>query len=151
MSLIEDDKTLATAHGRIGSSRSGHSDKSLEKQGVAHNSLRGSPSLEQGQKGTLERPLEGYSESELRQQGISYAWEHNLSSFEDRRAFELGAVLAQDPQDVERFRNLLGLPNEDRQCLEREGKNRWSQQTLMYCVIVICSICAAIQVCGLFP
>ena len=139
-------KPIAVTSERHGSSGLEPSDDSLEKAAATHNTLAAMPTVELGEKGTVERPLEGYDEAQLRQMGIEYAWKLDLDAAEDRRAFELGAVLAQDPQDLVRAESLAGMPEADRLCLMKEGRNRWSQKTLMYCVIVICSICAAIQV-----
>ena len=93
----------------------------------------------------VSKPLDGLSVHELRLQGIEYAWSRGLTSAEDRRAFELGAVLAQDPENPRV--DLDGLTTAERNYLQREISNKWQQPRLMYIVIVICSICAAIQVC----
>ncbi|KAI9720550.1 MAG: hypothetical protein M1828_005634 [Chrysothrix sp. TS-e1954] len=89
------------------------------------------------------RPLDGLTPLELRLRGIEYAWTRGLTSAEDRRAFELGAVLAQDPEHPQV--DLQGLTEAERDYLRKEINNRWRQPKLMYIVIVICSICAAIQ------
>ena len=91
----------------------------------------------------LSEPLGGLDQLELRRRGIEYAWSSSLTDSEARRAFELGAVLAQDP---EAYRDdIEGLTELERSCLRREVERKWNQPKLMYMVIVICSICAAIQ------
>lgn len=108
----------------------------------------------------LANPLRGLSEAKLRKMGKSYALgmlckrvlgrfidkltrddsEHALVEPEDFRAFELGAVLAQNPKAFERVQ---GLTPEELEILKREFTHRWSQPRLLYLVIVLCSTCAA--------
>lgn len=61
---------------------------------------------------------------------------------EDFRAFELGAVLAQNPKAYE---NVVGLRPEEIEVLRKEFSSRWSQPWLLYLVIILCSTCAAVQ------
>lgn len=61
---------------------------------------------------------------------------------EDFRAFELGAVLAQNPKE---FENVEGLSPEELEVLRKEVSSRWSQPWLLYLVIILCSTCAAVQ------
>lgn len=90
----------------------------------------------------LANPLRGFTHSELRRMGKKYALEHALVEPEDYRAFELGAVLAQNPTDYE---NVEGLTPEETNILRREFEHRWSQPKRLYIVIVLCSACAAVQ------
>ncbi|KAI2695388.1 hypothetical protein DTO012A7_4051 [Penicillium roqueforti] len=60
----------------------------------------------------------------------------------DIRAFELGAVLAQCP---EQYANVTGLTNQEKGVLRRELTNRWSQPWKMYAVIALCSLSATVQ------
>ncbi|KAL1983671.1 hypothetical protein VTN96DRAFT_10100 [Rasamsonia emersonii] len=90
----------------------------------------------------LANPLAGYTHEELRKQGIRFSITHQMGDEEDIRAFEMGAVLAQAPH---RFEGIEGLTPQELQVLRDEFNNRWSQPKLMYMVIVICSICAAVQ------
>lgn len=96
----------------------------------------------------LANPLAGYTQDELRKQGLRFAITHQMGDEEDIRAFEMGAVLAQAP---ERFEEIEGLTPEELEVLRKEFSNRWSQPTLMYMVIVICSISAAVQGMGMSP
>ena len=66
--------------------------------------------------------------------------EHALVEPEDFRAFELGAVLAQNPKAYERVQ---GLTPEELEVLKKEFTHRWSQPKLLYLVIILCSTCAA--------
>ena len=90
----------------------------------------------------MERPLAGKPYEVLRRMGREYAIKHQLGDGEDIRAFELGACLAQDPS---RHAKVPGLRPDERDVLEKEITNRWSQPKLMYLVIVLCSTCAAVQ------
>jgi hypothetical protein len=90
----------------------------------------------------LANPLAGYSHDVLRKYGMKFAIAHQMGNEEDMRAFEVGAVLAQAP---EKFGQVQGLTNDELEKLRKEFSNRWSQPWLMYVVIVICSISAAVQ------
>ena len=90
----------------------------------------------------LANPLRGFSYKDLRQMGKTYALEHALVEQEDFRAFELGACLAQNPSA---YRKVDGLTNEEMDILENELTQRWAQPKLLYLVIILCSMCAAVQ------
>ncbi|KAF3482721.1 proton myo-inositol cotransporter [Arthroderma uncinatum] len=90
----------------------------------------------------LANPLAGLSHATLRYRGGRYARKYQIGDDEDIRAFELGAVLAQDP---EKFEDVEGLTEEELGVLRREFSNRWSQPREMYLVIILCSISAAVQ------
>lgn len=90
----------------------------------------------------LANPLAGYSHDVLRKHGMEFAVTHQMGNREDIRAFEIGAILAQAP---EKFGQVQGLTNDELEKLRKEFSNRWSQPWLMYAVIVICSISAAVQ------
>lgn len=66
--------------------------------------------------------------------------EHALVEPEDFRAFELGAVLAQNPKAYEKVQ---GFTPEELEVLKKEFTHRWSQPKLLYLVIILCSTCAA--------
>lgn len=95
----------------------------------------------------LSNPLAGFSHAELRKQGRSFAIAHEIGDDEDIRAFELGAVLAQSP---ERYDNVVGLTNLEKEVLRKEFAHRWSQPWTMYAVIALCSLSAAVQGMGMF-
>lgn len=95
----------------------------------------------------LTNPLAGLSHAALMKRGGRYARRHMIGDEEDIRAFELGAVLAQDPQ---KYESVQGLLPEELEALRKEFTNRWSQPKLMYLVIVLCSMCAAVQGMGKF-
>lgn len=90
----------------------------------------------------LANPLAGFTHDELRKQGLRFSITHQVGDEDDIRAFEMGAVLAQAP---EKFEEIEGLTEDELHILRQEFSNRWSQPVLMYVVIGICSICAAVQ------
>jgi hypothetical protein len=94
----------------------------------------------------LANPLAGYSHDALRKKGGNFARKYQIGEAEDIRAFELGAILAQDPT---RYDNIEGIEQEELAVLRKEFTNRWSQPKLMYLVIVLCSVCAAVQGMGM--
>ncbi|PNS16895.1 hypothetical protein CAC42_4859 [Sphaceloma murrayae] len=90
----------------------------------------------------LANPLRGLSHDKLRAMGRQYATDHALVDPDDIRAFELGAVLAQNPKAYD---TVDGLLPEEKEVLRKEVTKRWSQPPLLYLVIVLCSTCAAVQ------
>ncbi|EOD44728.1 putative mfs sugar protein [Neofusicoccum parvum UCRNP2] len=76
--------------------------------------------------------------------GRDYALEHALAEPEDIRAFEIGAMLAQDPLCYDRL-GTDTLSEEEISTLYREFTNKWSQPKTLYIVIICCSVCAAVQ------
>lgn len=94
----------------------------------------------------LANPLAGYSHEQLRSLGLNFSVRHQMGDEEDIRAFEMGAVLAQAP---EKYDQVQGLTPEELEILRKEFTSRWSQPRLMYLVIVVCSISAAVQGMGM--
>lgn len=92
----------------------------------------------------LANPLSGYSYNELKKMGRAYAYEHALVEPEDVRALEIGACLARNPGNVDEAKS-FGVTDEEIAILEREITHRWSQPFTLYLVIILCSICAAVQ------
>lgn len=90
----------------------------------------------------MANPLAGISHAKLEEMGASYARKHHIGDEEDIRAFQKGAVLA---QDARRFAQVQGLTGMEMDVLQKEFDNRWSQPKLMYIVIILCSTCAAVQ------
>ncbi|RDW62783.1 MFS transporter-11 [Coleophoma crateriformis] len=90
----------------------------------------------------IANPLAGYSHAELSQKGEDFVRQHSVGDDEDIRAFQLGAILAQDPK---RHAEVDGLTQDEADVLAREISHRWSQPRLLYLVIILCSTCAAVQ------
>lgn len=53
-----------------------------------------------------------------------------------------GALIAQDPIT---FENLQCLSEEEKECLRYEVSHRWRHPAMLYFMIVLCSIGAAVQ------
>ncbi|KAM3071478.1 hypothetical protein ACMFMF_007949 [Clarireedia jacksonii] len=90
----------------------------------------------------MHHPLAGYSEDQVREMGENYAREHQINDEDDIRAFRLGAVLA---KDVNRHVDMDELTYEEKDILAKEITHKWSQPRLLYLVVVLCSLCAAVQ------
>jgi len=90
----------------------------------------------------LANPLAGYPQEDLRRQGAQYARLNDMVDVEDVRAFEIGAVLAQEPGA---FQDMMELTEEERAVLQGEVSSRWSQPKALYLVVILCSTCAALQ------
>ncbi|KAK8006382.1 hypothetical protein PG991_012679 [Apiospora marii] len=96
----------------------------------------------------LENPLRGLSATELARRGEEFCARHGLTAEDDVRAFRLGAVIAghlNQYDDVADMPDGLRLTDRERDVLDREVTHKWSQPTMLYAVIVICSLCAAVQ------
>ena len=94
----------------------------------------------------LANPLAGLSHQNIRGLGSDFASKYRIGNAEDVRAFEIGACLAQNP---EAWETVEGLSDEETEILRKEFTNRWSQPRLMYIVIALCSLCAAVQGMGI--
>ncbi|GAB1312948.1 hypothetical protein MFIFM68171_03158 [Madurella fahalii] len=90
----------------------------------------------------LANPLTGLPPERLAAMGEDYARLAGLTSDEDMRAFRLGAMIAGDQT---RYDTIPGLTDREREVLERETTHKWSNPRMLYWVIVICSLCAAVQ------
>lgn len=95
----------------------------------------------------LENPLRGLSAAELARRGEDFCARHGLTAEDDVRAFRLGAVIAGNlnQYDAVAMPEGLRLTDREREVLDREVTHKWSQPTMLYAVIVICSLCAAVQ------
>ncbi|KAF2089913.1 hypothetical protein K490DRAFT_36088 [Saccharata proteae CBS 121410] len=92
----------------------------------------------------LANPLNGYSRAQLERMGKEYCMEHALVDPDTIRAFQRGAVLAQDPLCYERL-GPDAFTDDELKVLENEFASKWSQPKLLYLVIILCSTCAAVQ------
>lgn len=88
----------------------------------------------------LANPLAGIPQDQLLRDGAAFARKHNLSHLENE--FAKGAIVAQDPLG---FENLDILTEEEKAVLRREQTHRWSQPFTLYWLVIMCSICAAVQ------
>lgn len=130
------------------SSEDGHKDEEPQHENDAYRNVSFSSQKEAAEyerkkaNAMLANPLRGLSHAQLRKMGKNYALEHALVEPEDFRAFELGAILAQNPKAWDRCPDLR---DEEKEILRKEIESRWSQPRLLYLVIVLCSTCAAVQ------
>ncbi|KAM0176811.1 hypothetical protein ACHAPF_004668 [Botrytis cinerea] len=90
----------------------------------------------------LNDPLASYDEDEVEGLAEVYAREHGLSDSNDISSFKAGALLAKDP-DSARARNELS--REEIDYLDKEITSKWSLPSLFIKVILLCSVCAAVQ------
>lgn len=90
----------------------------------------------------LANPLAGLSHDELMQRGEEYCRSHEMTEEDDIRAFRLGAIVAQDPA---RFTEVKGLSAEEVDVFSREVTKKWSQPWKLFLIIILCSVCAAVQ------
>lgn len=90
----------------------------------------------------LENPLGDLTPEQLGQRGVEFCAKHGLTDEADIRAFRLGAMIA---GDMNRYDTIDELTPREREVLDRELTHKWSNPKMLYAVIVICSLCAAVQ------
>ncbi|KAI0445585.1 sugar transporter-domain-containing protein [Xylaria telfairii] len=125
---------------------SDHSD--ISRTEVENNRLTQDTALDEGQRkrleasARLENPLAGLSPEQLAQRGEDFCKQHGLTDEEDVRAFRLGAMIA---GNMNKYDAVADLTPREREVLDREITHKWSNPTMLYAVITICSLCAAVQ------
>lgn len=90
----------------------------------------------------LENPLAGLPPDQLAQKGEDFCKKHGITDEEDVRAFRLGAMIA---GDMNKYDTIKDLTAREREVLDREITHKWSNPGMLYAVITICSLCAAVQ------
>ncbi|KAI1107365.1 hypothetical protein F4804DRAFT_198031 [Jackrogersella minutella] len=90
----------------------------------------------------LANPLGGLTPEQLARRGEDFCSQHGITGEEDIRAFRLGAMIA---GNMNKYDTVDGLTEREREVLDRELTHRWSNPKMLYAVIVICSLCAAVQ------
>ncbi|OTA57853.1 hexose transporter [Hypoxylon sp. EC38] len=90
----------------------------------------------------LENPLGGLTPEQLARRGEEFCAKHGLTDEADIRAFRLGAMIA---GNLNKYDAIDGLTDREREVLDREITHKWSNPKMLYAVIVICSLCAAVQ------
>ncbi|KAK1776985.1 hypothetical protein QBC45DRAFT_452751 [Copromyces sp. CBS 386.78] len=90
----------------------------------------------------LANPLAGLDPERLEKMGAEYAQMAGLTSDEDVRAFRLGARIAGDESNYD---TIPELTEREKEVLVRETTHKWSNPPMLYWVVVICSLCAAVQ------
>lgn len=90
----------------------------------------------------LANPFAGISPSRLGIMGEEYARKFGMDGEDDIRAFRLGAMIAGDDN---KYDTIAELTDKEREVLDREITHKWSNPGMLYWVVVICSLCAAVQ------
>ncbi|KAI1506519.1 sugar transporter-domain-containing protein [Biscogniauxia marginata] len=123
--------------------------KDSDHSGISHDEIENRQSnLGEGQRkrleasAKLENPLAGLTPDELATRGEEYCAKHGITDEADIRAFRLGAMIA---GDYNRYDAISELTAEEKEVLDREITHKWSNPGMLYAVIVICSLCAAVQ------
>ena len=88
----------------------------------------------------LANPLAGISHEQLMADAAEYAQTHGLAEYTE--TMQKGALVAQDPT---LFESLPMLTDEDRRVLRREITHKWDQPAMLYYLVVMCSVAAAVQ------
>ncbi|KAF5386171.1 hypothetical protein D9615_002387 [Tricholomella constricta] len=88
----------------------------------------------------LANPLLGLSQAKLIADGERFAKSHNLGYLSE--LFQKGALVAQDPLA---FDSLPLLTDEDKEALRHEITHKWSQPRMLYYLVILCSVAAAVQ------
>jgi hypothetical protein len=88
----------------------------------------------------FENPLSGIPKAQLLEEVETFCLDNNLSEYID--AFRRGALVAQSPDDTD---SISELTPEDRDVLMREQTHRWNQPFMLYWLVVMCSLAAAVQ------
>ncbi|KAJ3558164.1 hypothetical protein NPX13_g9769 [Xylaria arbuscula] len=125
---------------------SDHSDVSRTE--VENSRLTQDTAIDEGQRkrleasARLENPLAGYSPDQLARRGEDFCKQHGITDEDDVRAFRLGAMIS---GNMNKYDTVEGLTDREREVLDREITHKWSNPTMLYAVIIICSLCAAVQ------
>ena len=88
----------------------------------------------------FENPLARISKDKLLADVDAFCKDHGLSEF--AADFRKGALVAQRPNNVDR---ITELSDEDREALRREHTHRWSQPFMLWWLVIMCSMAAAVQ------
>ena len=89
---------------------------------------------------TSSNPLAPVSQEQLLEDAENFAKTHGLLEYVD--VIKKGALVAQDPT---LFESLPMLTDEDRRVLRREITHKWDQPAMLYYLVVMCSVAAAVQ------
>ncbi|EIN11957.1 hypothetical protein PUNSTDRAFT_142156 [Punctularia strigosozonata HHB-11173 SS5] len=112
----------------------------LEKATVEGQFEHARPSSQENVNARLENPLFGFTHDELRTMAETFCREHDLKDIEDD--VRKGAILAQDSARYERYEFLT---EDEREALRVDRDHKWKQPFMLYYMIVLCSVAAAVQ------
>ncbi|KAI1344080.1 hypothetical protein F5Y15DRAFT_369008 [Xylariaceae sp. FL0016] len=125
---------------------SSHSDNVSRTE--IENHLTTDTALDEGEKkrleasAKLENPLAGLSPEQLAKRGEEFCAQHGITGEDNLRAFRLGAQIAGNSN---KYDTVQGLTDNEKLVLDREITHKWSNPSMLYAVISICSLCAAVQ------
>lgn len=88
----------------------------------------------------FDNPLTNISHEQLMSDVENFCKEHDLE--EHLETFKKGALVAQNPDGALK---LTELTDEDKAALEREHTHRWHQPFILYWLVIMCSMAAAVQ------
>ena len=88
----------------------------------------------------FENPLAGIPKDKLFADVEEFCSKFNLQ--DDVESFKKGALVAQNPHNL---KGIEELNDEDLNHLEREHTHKWSQPATLYYLVIMCSLCAAVQ------
>lgn len=88
----------------------------------------------------LANPLANISHDQLIADAETFARSHQLGHLTE--IFQKGALVAQNPTE---FESLPLLNDEDKVALRREVTHKWDQPVMMYYLVILCSVAAAVQ------
>ena len=86
------------------------------------------------------RPLAALSEHNLVEDAEAYAKEHGLEEYLD--ILKKGALVARNPRN---FEQMAILTAEEKDVLRRDEERPWSQPWMLYYLVGMCSLAAALQ------
>ncbi|KAK3176159.1 hypothetical protein OEA41_007482 [Lepraria neglecta] len=88
----------------------------------------------------FENPLGGIPRDQLMADVDEFCAKYDLMHYNE--TFRKGALVAQNPHSIQ---NMTELSDDDKYHLEREHTHKWSQPKTLYYLVIMCSLCAAVQ------
>lgn len=88
----------------------------------------------------FENPLGNIPKEQLMADVDEFCAKYSLMQYND--SFRKGALVAQNPHALA---SIQELNDDDRNHLEREHTHKWSQPRMLYYLVIMCSVCAAVQ------
>ena len=88
----------------------------------------------------FENPLGNMPKDQLMKDVDEFCAKYELQQYNE--VFRKGALVAQSPHDIQ---SIQELDDTDRWHLEREHTHKWRQPKTLYYLVIMCSLCAAVQ------
>jgi hypothetical protein len=99
-----------------------------------------SPNVKANLNTKLVNPLAGLTRDQVVADAEAFANTHGLDHLVEE--FKKGALVAQDPLG---FDSLPLLSEEDKAIFRREIEHKWDQPKMLYYLVILCSVAAAVQ------